>query len=51
MVGCFDEVIRRRGLNVNEGKRKVMVMNGEGGDWLASCMKMSLFCVVSRRKI
>ena len=29
MVGRFAEVCRRRGLNVNEGKSKLMVLNGE----------------------
>ena len=29
MVGQFVEVCRRRGLKANEGKSKVMVMNGE----------------------
>ena len=29
MVGRFAEVCRRRGLNVNAGKSKVMVLNGE----------------------
>ena len=29
MVGRFAEVCRRRGLKVNEGKSKVMVLNGE----------------------
>ena len=43
MVGHFVEVCRRRGLKVNEGKNKVMVLGGEegvecevtcmGGDW------------------
>ena len=31
MVGRFVEVCRRRGLKVNTGKRKVMVLNGEEG--------------------
>ena len=31
MVGQFVEVCRRRGLKVNEGKSKVMVLNGEEG--------------------
>ena len=31
MVGWFDEVCRRRGLKVNAGKSKVMVLNGEEG--------------------
>ena len=30
MVGRFAEVCRRRGLKVNEGESKVMVLNGEG---------------------
>ena len=30
MVGCF-EVCRRRGLKVNAGKNKVMVLGGGGG--------------------
>ena len=29
MVGRFAEVCRRRGLKVNAGKSKVMIMNGE----------------------
>ena len=29
MVGRFAEVYRRRGLKVNAGKSKVMVLNGE----------------------
>ena len=28
MVGCFAEVCRRRGLKVNAGKSKVMVLGG-----------------------
>ena len=31
VVGRFAEVCRRRGLNVNAGRSKVMVMNGEEG--------------------
>ena len=31
MVGRFAEVCRKRGLNVNVGKNKVMVLNGEEG--------------------
>ena len=31
MVGLFAEVCRRRGLKVNEGKSKVMVLNGREG--------------------
>ena len=31
MVGWFVEVYRRRGLKVNGGKNKVMVVNGEEG--------------------
>ena len=31
MVGRFVEVCRRRGLKVNAGKRKVMLINGEEG--------------------
>ena len=31
MVGCFAEVCRRRGLRVNAGKSKVMVLGGEEG--------------------
>ena len=31
MVGLFAEVCRRRGLKVNAGKSKVMVLNGEEG--------------------
>ena len=31
MVGRFAEVCRRRGLKVNAGKSKVMVVNGEEG--------------------
>ena len=31
MVGRFAEVCRSRGLKVNGGKRKVMVLNGEEG--------------------
>ena len=31
MVGRSDGVCRRRGLKVNAGKSKVMVLNGEGG--------------------
>ena len=31
MVGRFVEVCRRRGLKVNVGKKKGMVMNGEEG--------------------
>ena len=31
MVGPFAEVCRRRGLKVNTGKSKVMVLNGEEG--------------------
>ena len=31
MVECFVEVYRRRGLEVNSGKRKVMVLNEEEG--------------------
>ena len=31
MVGHFDEVCRRRGLKVNAGKSKVMVLGGEEG--------------------
>ena len=31
MVGKFAEVCRRRGLKVNAGKSKVMVLNGEEG--------------------
>ena len=31
MVGCFAEVCSRRGLKVNAGKRKVMVLGGEEG--------------------
>ena len=31
MVGCFVEVCRRRGLKVNAGKSKVMVLGGEEG--------------------
>ena len=31
MVGRFAEVCRRRGLKVNAGKRKLMVLNGEEG--------------------
>ena len=31
MVGQFVEVCRRRGLKVNAGKSKVMVLNGEEG--------------------
>ena len=30
-VGRFAEVCRRRGLKVNAGKRKLMVLNGEEG--------------------
>ena len=29
MVGCFVEVCRRRGLKVNAGKSRVMVLVGE----------------------
>ena len=29
MVGCFVEVCRRRGLKVNLGKSKVMILGGE----------------------
>ena len=29
MVRRFDEVCRRRGLKVNAGKRKVMILDGE----------------------
>ena len=31
MVGCFDKVCRRRGLKVNAGKRKVVVLGREEG--------------------
>ena len=31
MVGCFIEVYRRRGLKVNAGKSKVMMLGGEEG--------------------
>ena len=31
MVGWFVEVCRRRGMKVNGGKNKVMVLNGEEG--------------------
>ena len=31
MVGWFVEMCRKRGLKVNAGKSKVMVMNGEEG--------------------
>ena len=31
MVGHFVEVCRKRGVNVNAGKSKVMVLNGEEG--------------------
>ena len=31
IVGCFVEVCRRRGLKVNAGKSKVMVLGGEEG--------------------
>ena len=31
MVGWFVEVCRRRGLKVNAGKRKMMLLNGERG--------------------
>ena len=31
MVGWFAEVCKRRGLKVNPGKRKVIVLNGEEG--------------------
>ena len=31
MLGWFVEVCRRRGMKVNAGKSKVMVMNGEEG--------------------
>ena len=31
MVGRFAEVCRRRGLKVNGGKSKVMILNGEEG--------------------
>ena len=31
MVGRFAKVCRRRGLKVNAGKSKVMVLNGEEG--------------------
>ena len=31
MVGHFVEVCKRRGLKVNAGKNKVMVLNGEEG--------------------
>ena len=31
MVGLFVEVCRRRGLKVNVGKSKVIVLNGEEG--------------------
>ena len=31
MVGQFGKVCRRRGLKVNAGKSKAMVMNGEEG--------------------
>ena len=31
MAGCFVEVCRRRGLKVNAGKSKVMVLNGGEG--------------------
>ena len=41
MVGQFAEVFRRRGLKVNGGKSKAMVLNGEEGlehqvhvDWI-----------------
>ena len=30
-MGCFIEVFRRRGLKVNAGKSKEMVLNGEEG--------------------
>ena len=30
MMGCFVEVCRRRGLKVNVGKSKVMMLNGGG---------------------
>ena len=34
MVGQFAEMCRRRGLKVNVGKSKVMVLNGEEGlEW------------------
>ena len=31
MLGCFVEVCRRRGLKVNAGKSKLMVLDGEEG--------------------
>ena len=31
MVGWFAEVCRRRGLKINAGRSKVMVLNGEEG--------------------
>ena len=31
IAGCFIEVCRRRGLKVNAGKSKVMVLGGEEG--------------------
>ena len=31
VVGCFVEVCRRRGLKINAGKGKVMVLGGEEG--------------------
>ena len=31
MVGLFVEVCRKRGLKVNAGKSKVMVLNGQEG--------------------
>ena len=38
MVGLFAEVCRRRGLKVNAGKRKVMVLGGEGGLECEACL-------------
>ena len=31
IVGCFTDVCRRRGLKVNAGKSKIMLLGGEEG--------------------
>ena len=45
MVGHFVEVCRRRGLKVNAGKSKVMVLGGEEGLECEVCVDRTHACL------
>ena len=50
MVGRFVEVCKRRGLKINEGKSKVMVLGGEEGLKFEVCIYVIRLAYISEFK-